>query len=96
LHCSDVLTSPDKGWRLIAPLVVVDAPIDIASLTPGCSAVTLARALLLKGGPEVHHLLAVLVDLGLEFTELLELYWPRPLGGRHRGPPCGGPVGSTC
>jgi DNA-binding phage protein len=57
---------------LIAPLIVVDAAIDVTSPAPGCSVVTLARALLLEGGPEVHCLLVVLVDLGLELTELLE------------------------
>jgi hypothetical protein len=79
---------------LIVLFIVVDAVINITSPTPCCSAVTLARALLIEGGPKVYLLLAVLIDLSLEFTELLELGPPRPLGGRHRGPR-GGPVGST-
>jgi hypothetical protein len=33
----------------------------------------------------VHQLLVILVDLGLELTELLELGPSRPHGGRHRG-----------
>jgi hypothetical protein len=70
---------------LTAPLVVIDAVIDVASLAPSCFAVTPTRALLLEGGPEVHQLLAVLVDLGLELAGLLELGPPRPLGGRHCG-----------
>jgi hypothetical protein len=71
---------------LIIPLVVVGAVIDIASPASGYSTVTPARALLLEGGPEVHQLLAVLIDLGLELVELLKLDPPRPLGGRHHGP----------
>jgi hypothetical protein len=67
--------------------------IDVASPAPGCSAVTPARALLLEGGPEVHQLLAVLISLGFDPAELLELGLPRPLGGRHRGPPPRGPRG---
>jgi hypothetical protein len=78
------------------PVIVVDAVINIASPVPGCSAINPARVLLLEGGPKVHQLLEVLVDLGLELTELLELSPSRPLGGRHRGPLPWGPVGSTC
>jgi hypothetical protein len=78
---------------LIAPLVVVDMAIDIASPAPGCSAITPARVLLLKGGSEVHQLLVILINLGLELAELLELGPPRPLGGRHHGPLSWGPRG---
>jgi hypothetical protein len=78
---------------LIAPLVVVDAAIDIASPTLGYSTITPTRALLLEGGPEVHQLLVVLVDLGLELVKLLKLGPPRPLGGRHHGLPLRGPRG---
>jgi hypothetical protein len=92
-HRSDVLASPCEEWGLIAPLVVVDAAINVASPVPGCSAITLARMFLLEGGPEVHQLLAVLVDLGLELKELLELSPPRPHGGGHRGPLLWGPHG---
>jgi hypothetical protein len=67
--------------------------IDVTSPTSGCSAVTPARALLLEGGPEVHQLLAVLINLGLELMELLELGSPRPLGGRHHVPLSWGPHG---
>jgi hypothetical protein len=75
------------------PLVIVNAAINVASPAPGCSAITPARALLLEGGPEMHQLLAVLVDLGLKFVELLELSPSRLLRGRHRGPPSWGPRG---
>jgi hypothetical protein len=78
---------------LITLLIVIDVTIDITSPTPGCSAVTLARALLLEGGPKVHQLLVVLIDLDLELTGLLELGSLRPLGGRHRGPLSWGPGG---
>jgi hypothetical protein len=78
---------------LFAPLVIVDATIDIASPALGYSTVSPTKALLLEGGPEVHQLLAVLIDLGLEFAELLELGPPRPLGGGQRGPPLRGPRG---
>jgi hypothetical protein len=77
---------------LFAPLIIVDASIDIA----GYSVVSLARVLLLEGGPEVHQLLAVLVDLSLEFAKLLELGPPRPLGADTTARPRGGPVGNTC
>jgi hypothetical protein len=75
--------------------------IDITSFVSGYSAVTSARALLLEGSPEVHQLLAVLVDLSLEFVELLKLGPLRPLGGKHRGPPPMGapwatPVDTEC
>jgi hypothetical protein len=93
---SDVLASPGEEWGLIAPLVVVDAVINIVSLVLGCSAINPARVLLLEGGPKLHQLLAVLIDLGLELAELLELSPSRPLGGRHRGPLPWGPMGSTC
>jgi hypothetical protein len=75
------------------PLVIVDAMIDVASPAPGCSTVTPARALLLGGGPEVHQLLVVLVDLGLELVELLELDPSRALRGGHRSPLSWGPHG---
>jgi hypothetical protein len=67
--------------------------IDVVSPMPGCSTITPARVLLLEGGPEVHQLLAVLIDLGLELVELLKLGPPRPLGGRHCGPLSWGPCG---
>jgi hypothetical protein len=61
---SDILASPSEDKGLIAPLIILDAAIDVTTPALGCSAVTLARALLLEGGLEVHQLLAVLVDLG--------------------------------
>jgi hypothetical protein len=39
---------------LIAPLIDVDAAIDVASPVSGYSAVAPARTLLLEGGLEVH------------------------------------------
>jgi hypothetical protein len=56
---------------VVRPLVVNNATIDVVSLVPVCSTITLAKALLLEGGPEVHQPLAVLVDHGLKLAELL-------------------------
>jgi hypothetical protein len=75
------------------PLVVVNAVIDVASPVPGCSVITPAKMPLLEGGPEVHQLLVVLIDLGLELMELLELGPLRPHRGGHCGPLSWGPCG---
>jgi hypothetical protein len=79
--------------RVDRPHIIVDVAIDVASPALGCSAVTPARALLLEGGPKVHQLLEVLIDLGLELIELLKLGSLRPLRGRHHGPLSWGPRG---
>jgi hypothetical protein len=50
---------------------------------------------LFKGGSEVHQLLAVLVNLGLELMELFKLGSVRPHGGGHRGPLLWGPYGQS-
>jgi hypothetical protein len=92
-HRGDVLASPSEEWGLIGPFVVVDAAIDVASPVSGCSTVTPDRVLLVEGGTEVHQLLVVLVDLGLELVELLEFGLLRPHGSRHRGPLSRGPRG---
>jgi hypothetical protein len=67
------------------PLVIVDAVIDIASPILDCSAITPARTFLLEGGPKVHQLLAILIDLGLELMKLLKLGLPRTHRSRHCG-----------
>jgi hypothetical protein len=77
------------------PLVIVNAVIDITSPVPGYSAITPARTPLLKGGPEGHQLLAVLVNLGLKLTELFKLGPLRPHGGEHCGPLSLGPRGQS-
>jgi hypothetical protein len=51
---SDVLTCPCEEWGLIAPLIIVNAAIDVTCPMPGCSTITLARTPLLEGGPKGH------------------------------------------
>ena len=59
----------DRG--LIAPLVVVDAVVDVMSPSPGCSANAATSLFLLEGGSELLQQESVLLDLGLKLTELL-------------------------
>jgi len=59
----------DRG--LLAPFVVVDAVVDIASPPPGCSAINATPLLLLESVLELLQKESVLFDLGLKLTELL-------------------------
>jgi len=56
---------------LLAPFVVVDAVVDVASPPSGCSAITATSLLLLKSVSELLQKESVLFDLGLKLTELL-------------------------
>ena len=56
---------------MLAPFVVVDAVVDVASPPPGYSAITATPLLLLEGVSELLQKESVLLDLGLELTELL-------------------------
>ena len=56
---------------MLAPFVVVDAVVDIASPPPGCSAITTTLLLLLESVSELLQEESVLFDLGLKLTELL-------------------------
>ena len=59
----------DRG--LLAPFVVVDAVVDIASPPPGCSAIAATPLLLLESVSELLQKESVLFDLGLKLMELL-------------------------
>ena len=58
---------------MLAPFVVVDAVVDVASPPPGSSAITAAPLLLLKSVSELLQKESVLFDLGLKLTELLQV-----------------------
>ena len=59
----------DRG--LLVPFVIVDAAIDVASPSSGCSALTMTLLLLLKSVSELLQKESVLFDLGLKLMELL-------------------------
>ena len=59
----------DRG--LLAPFIVDDAVVDIASPPPGCSAITATLLLSLESVLELLQKDSVLFDLGLKLTELL-------------------------
>ena len=56
---------------MLAPFVVVDAAVDVASPPPGCSANTVTPLLSLESASELLQKESVLFDLGLKLTELL-------------------------
>ena len=56
---------------MIAPFIVVDAVVDVASPPPGSSAVTVALLLLLESVSKLLQKESILLDLGLKLTELL-------------------------
>ena len=59
----------DKG--LLAPFIIVDAVVDVASPPPGYSVITATPLLLLESVSELLQKESVLFDLGLKLTELL-------------------------
>ena len=56
---------------MLAPFVVVDAVVDVASPPPGCSALTVTPLLSLESVSELLQKESVLFDLGLKLSELL-------------------------
>ena len=68
---SDVLASVIEDRGLLAPYIVVDVVVDVASPPLGCSAITVTSLLLLEGGSELLQEESILIDLGLKLTELL-------------------------
>ena len=58
---------------MLAPFVVVDAVVDIASPPSGCSAIIATPLLLLESVSELLQKESVLFDLGLKLTELLQV-----------------------
>ena len=56
---------------MIVPFVVVDAVVYVASPSPGSSAVPAALLLLLESASELLQKESILLNLGLELTELL-------------------------
>jgi len=56
---------------LLAPFIIVNAAVDVASPQPGRSAIAAPPLLLLEGGSELLQEESILLDLGLKLTELL-------------------------
>ena len=56
---------------LLAPYIVVDAVVDVASPSPGCSTITATSLLLLKSVSKLLQKESILFDLDLKLTELL-------------------------
>ena len=73
---------------MLAPFVVVDAVVDVASPPPGCFAITATLLLLLESVSELLQKESVLFDLGLKLTELLQVKASKFLGGRVLVPHC--------
>ena len=75
---------------LLAPFIVVDAVVDVASHPPGYSAITVTPLLSLESVSELLQKESVLFDLGLKLTELLQVKASKFLEGgvlvpRYRG-----------
>jgi len=70
-HRSDVLASAIEDRGLLAPLIIINAAVDVASPQPGRSAIAAPLLLLLEGGSELLQEESILLDLGLKLTELL-------------------------
>ena len=68
---SDVLASTIEDRGLLAPFIIVNAAVDVASPQPGRSAIAVPPLLLLEGGSELLQEESILLDLGLKLTELL-------------------------
>ena len=68
---SYVLASAIEDRGLLAPFVVVDVVVDVASPPLGCSTLTVTPLLSLKSVSELLQKESVLFDLGLKLTELL-------------------------
>jgi len=66
---------------LLAPFVVVDAVVDVASPPPGCSAIIATPLLSLESVSELLQKESVLFNLGLKLTELLQVQGSKFLGG---------------
>ena len=66
---------------MLAPFVVVDAVVGVASPPSGCSAITATRLLLLESVLELLQKESVLFDLGLKLMEMLQVYVSKFLGG---------------
>ena len=73
---------------MLAPFVVVDAVVDVASPPPGCSAITATP--LLESVSELLQKESVLFDLGLKLTELLQVKASKFLVGGVLVPRCRG------
>ena len=58
---------------MLAPFVVVDAVVDVASPPPDYSAITATPLLSLESVSELMQKESVLFDLGLKLTELLQV-----------------------
>ena len=56
---------------MLAPFIVDDAVVDVASPPSGCSAITVTPLLSLESVSELLQKESVLLDLGLKLTELL-------------------------
>ena len=67
---------------MIAPFVVVDAVVDVASPPSGSSTVTATLLLLLESVSELLQQESVLVDFCLELTELLQVQASKLSGGK--------------
>ena len=72
-HCRsrDVLASAIEDWGLLAPFVIVDAVMYIAGPSSGSSAFVATSLLLFERVSKLLQKELVLLDLGLELTELL-------------------------
>ena len=68
---SDVLASAIEDRGLLAPFIIVNAAVDVASPQPGRSAIIAPPLLLLEGGSELLQEESILLDLGLKLTEPL-------------------------
>ena len=75
---------------MLAPFIVVDAVVDVTSHPPGCSAITTTPLLSLEGVSELLQKESVLLDLGLELTELLQVKALKFLMGGVLVPRCRG------
>ena len=75
---------------MLAPYVVVDAVVDIASPRPGCSNITATPLLSFESVSELLQKESVLFDLGLKLTELLQVKASKFLVGGVLVPRCWG------
>ena len=60
-----------EDWGTIAPFVIIDAVVYVASPSPSSSAITAALLLLLESASELLQKEPILLNLGLKLIELL-------------------------
>ena len=73
---------------MLAPFVVVDAVVDIVGPSSGPSTIAVTPLLLLESISKLLQEESILLDLGLELTELFQVWALRLCGGEVPVPHC--------